>query len=864
MTTTTSTRTFLALEERNFRQYMVGQAISQTGTWMQFTALSVLVLRESNSALAVSLVNVVQFSPILVLGAWAGALSDRLDRHRFLIYLSAASMVLSAGLAVVVQVAPSRLALVFALAFFAGIVVALENPVRRSFVSELVGLPILSNAVGLNATVLTITKAIGPATAGVLIAGPGLAWCFFVNTVSFVPQIVLFLRIDRRALFAEPRVPRGPGQIRAGIRYVRSEPELKTALMMTGLASMAYGNLAVLLPILTTRSFGRSSVVFTFLFASMSVGMMAGSLVVARTRVLSAEWLARRSAMLAIALLALAAAPSIVWAFVAAIVAGATYVQVSVGANAIVQTKSDGALRGRVLAILSILTIGTAPIGAPLLGVVAQVFGSRWAIAAASGLAAMAAAVGFRVRRTPSSTVFEVVRLDSGGSPPYSQERPLYAIADHIMVTDASGNLSGDMPSGTHRKGVDVTAVSTKFGETVSEVSTEEGSVSDRTRATGNEVTPPQRPHAVRVTDLVKHFRRGDGTDVAAVDGVSIDVVPGQFTVLLGPSGCGKTTLLRCIAGLEHPASGRVEIGGRTVFDSAQRIDIPPERRGINMIFQSYALWPHMTAAANVAFPLRSRRVPRAQINERVTRVLTLVGIPELAGQYPGQMSGGQQQRVALARALVSNSDLVLFDEPLSNVDAKVREQLRFELISMQRQLGFAAVYVTHDQVEAMELAHMIAVMNAGRVAQMGPPREVYEEPTSRYVAGFVGTINELQGILVASEQGRVSVRTAVGVLEATPAVEDLEPGAQLSLICRPERTQLTRFEPACVNRWPARVVTSVFSGAHTQHVVEFDQGKPFLVWRFDAESLTDGIDVWLSVTPSDLRAMPAERSGVD
>ena len=417
--------------------------------------------------------------------------------------------------------------------------------------------------------------------------------------------------------------------------------------------------------------------------------------------------------------------------------------------------------------------------------------------------------------------------------------------------------------------GVHVTAVSTKSGESMGEVSI----ANDDVVAEAQSVGQPGRgmldvashsTHAVRVIDLVKHFRRSDGADVAAVDGVSLDVMPGQFAVLLGPSGCGKTTLLRCIAGLERPVSGRIEIAGRTVFDSDQRIDVAPERRCINMIFQSYALWPHMTAAANVAFPLRSRRVPRAQVHERVERLLTLVGIPELAAQYPGQMSGGQQQRVALARALVSNSELVLFDEPLSNVDAKVREQLRFELISMQRQLGFAAVYVTHDQVEAMELAHMIAVMNSGRVEQMGPPRAVYEEPTSHYVAAFIGTINELQGTLIAAEPGRVSVRTTVGVLEATPAVDDLEIGIELSLICRPERTQMTIAEPACANRWTAQTSTSVFSGAHTQHVVEFDDGKSFLVWRSEAESLRDGSDVWLSVAPHDLRAMPAEDGGVE
>jgi MFS family permease len=331
-------------------------------------------------------------------------LSDRLDRHRFLLALCGAGLLVGAALAVVAAAIPSRLGVVFALATIAGLVVALENPVRRSFVGELVGPDLLSNAVGLNAAVLTVTKAVGPAVAGLLIAGPGLAWCFIVNAASFAPQIVLFLRIDRGSLYVGPRVARAPGQIREGLRYLRSAPELRTALVMTGLSSMAYGNLAILLPILTTESFELSSVVFTFLFASMSVGMMVGSLVVARARALDPGWLARRSASLALTLSALAVAPTIVWAFGAAVVAGVTYVQVSVGANAIVQMRADASMRGRSLGILSILTIGTAPIAAPILGIVAEVWGSRWAIAATGLLAGTASIIGYRVQVVREAT----------------------------------------------------------------------------------------------------------------------------------------------------------------------------------------------------------------------------------------------------------------------------------------------------------------------------------------------------------------------------------------------------------------------------------------------------------------------------
>ncbi|WP_324278085.1 ABC transporter ATP-binding protein [Blastococcus brunescens] len=230
----------------------------------------------------------------------------------------------------------------------------------------------------------------------------------------------------------------------------------------------------------------------------------------------------------------------------------------------------------------------------------------------------------------------------------------------------------------------------------------------------------------VEVSNLVKRFRRESGAVVNAIDDVSFEVAAGDFVVLLGPSGCGKTTLLRAIAGLETPDQGAIRIGGRAVFSAADRVEVPPERRDISMIFQSYALWPHMTAFKNVAYPLQSRRgrkVAKDEIARRVRQALELVGVGELETQYPGQMSGGQQQRIALARALVNNDELVLFDEPLSNVDAKVREQLRFELVSMQRKLGFSALFVTHDQTEAMELAHRIAVLDSGRIAQFGTPR---------------------------------------------------------------------------------------------------------------------------------------------
>ncbi|GAA2073475.1 ABC transporter ATP-binding protein [Pseudolysinimonas kribbensis] len=362
----------------------------------------------------------------------------------------------------------------------------------------------------------------------------------------------------------------------------------------------------------------------------------------------------------------------------------------------------------------------------------------------------------------------------------------------------------------------------------------------------------------VKVSNLVKHFRRADGTTVNAVDDVSIEVMPGQFTVLLGPSGCGKTTLLRCVAGLEHPVGGRVEIRGRTVFDAATKVNLAPEKRGLNMIFQSYALWPHMTVAANIAYPLVCKKVKKSEHAGRVARALEMVGIPELGKQYPSQLSGGQQQRVALARALVSNSDLVLFDEPLSNVDAKVREQLRFELLSMQRELGFAALYVTHDQSEAMELAHSIAVLEKGKVAQSGGPQEIYRKPSSRYVGGFVGTLNEIDGTVRRIDpDGTAVVDTEVGELSAGSVADGVKQGDLVVVSCRPERVELNLVEPNDIaNRWQVTVTASVFSGSRTEHVVTFAD-RDFRLWRSDSVLFETGTAAWVGVATEDLRVLP-------
>lgn len=364
----------------------------------------------------------------------------------------------------------------------------------------------------------------------------------------------------------------------------------------------------------------------------------------------------------------------------------------------------------------------------------------------------------------------------------------------------------------------------------------------------------------VSVRGLEKTFQRQDGSVVRAVDHVDLDVHPGEFIVLLGPSGCGKTTLLRCIAGLERPSGGSISIHGRSVYDSSQGLDAPPQKRLISMIFQSYALWPHMTAFENVAYPLRSRKVPKSEIPERVERALEMVGIPELKGSHPAQMSGGQQQRVALARALVPGDNLILFDEPLSNVDAKVREQLRLELLSMQRDLGFSALYVTHDQVEAMELAHRIAVMQTGHVAQLGRPREVYEEPISRYVANFIGTANEVRGTVTSCQTDDVvEVHTDLGPVRAVAATAEIAENDDVSLVFRPERCRIEGLGgegvPPGENAWEAEVVASLFVGSHTEHVLRVGETR-FRIWLVDTGLLEEGSRVRLIVGTRDVRAV--------
>jgi len=259
---------------------------------------------------------------------------------------------------------------------------------------------------------------------------------------------------------------------------------------------------------------------------------------------------------------------------------------------------------------------------------------------------------------------------------------------------------------------------------------------------------------AVLVSDLWKTF---DG--VVAARAVSFSIGTEEFFTLLGPSGCGKTTTLRCVAGLELPTRGRITIGGRVVNDQATGQFVPPEGRRLGMVFQNYAVWPHMTVFDNVAYPLRVAGEGRQAIASRAAEVLDLVELQGLGERYPHQLSGGQQQRVALGRALAGRPEILLLDEPLSNLDAKLREQMRFELKELQRRMRIPVLYVTHDQAEAMALSDRLAVMADGEIVQVGLPAEIYKHPATRFVADFIGQMNFLPAQVVAGEPGAALVR---------------------------------------------------------------------------------------------------------
>jgi iron(III) transport system ATP-binding protein len=292
----------------------------------------------------------------------------------------------------------------------------------------------------------------------------------------------------------------------------------------------------------------------------------------------------------------------------------------------------------------------------------------------------------------------------------------------------------------------------------------------------------------VRVSQLSKVFG-----EVPVLNDITFTIEDGEFFTLLGPSGCGKSTTLHCIAGLEDPTSGSITVGTTPFVDTARKLNVPPEERNLGMVFQSYALWPHMSIAANLALPLKLRKIGKARQRELIDDALDKVGLAHLRDRYPHQLSGGQQQRVALARALVYSPGVLLLDEPLSNLDAKLREQARAWLKRLQVDLGITTVYVTHDQDEALSLSDRIAVMFDGHMAQIGTPTEVYQRPASAHVAAFVGSCNFLIGRVVTPSATSATVRldsSGMIVTVATPTA--VKAGDEVTIAIRPERLTIT------------------------------------------------------------------------
>jgi len=350
------------------------------------------------------------------------------------------------------------------------------------------------------------------------------------------------------------------------------------------------------------------------------------------------------------------------------------------------------------------------------------------------------------------------------------------------------------------------------------------------------------------VRDLEMEYRLAAGVH-QAVKGVSFEVEEGEFFTLLGPSGCGKTTTLRSIAGLETPTAGRITIDGAAVFDAADGTLVPPNRRDISMVFQSYAIWPHMSVLENVAFPLEAGRVPSAQRRQRAEAALAMVGLADYAGRPATQLSGGQQQRVALARAIVKDAKVLLLDEPLSNLDAKLREQMRAELRDLQHRLRTTTIYVTHDQEEALSLSDRIALMDGGRIVELSTPRELYLRPRHAFTARFLGQAELLDCSGVSgADAGFVWAQTGLGPLLAASRPD--MPRPRLMMI-RPEHIEIAPSggRPNCLR---GSIASAVFSGKQVEYQVQVEgvDGPPLPVQSSSREMHDVGEGVVLYLPP--------------
>mgnify|MGYP002829393277 CR=1 FL=1 len=326
--------------------------------------------------------------------------------------------------------------------------------------------------------------------------------------------------------------------------------------------------------------------------------------------------------------------------------------------------------------------------------------------------------------------------------------------------------------------------------------------------------TAMEQPH-LSLVDLVKVFRDGSGSETRAVDGISLDINRGEFVTLLGPSGCGKTTTLRMIAGFEQPTDGEIRVRGENISR------VPPFERNMPMVFQSYALFPHLTIFENIAYGLKIRKADREVIRNEVAVASQMVNLVGLENRYPGELSGGQQQRVALARALVLKPEIILFDEPLSNLDAKLRIQTRTEIKRVQHMLGITAIYVTHDQAEALSMSDKIVVMNRGQIMQVGSPEDVYNHPANPFVADFIGNANFLESRITAVGDSSVTVEIGGSSFEirAERVYDGAAVGDEVYVSAKPEAMDISEGPGDLMGR----VDVNSFVGATTEYKVEFD-----------------------------------------
>ncbi|MEX0834304.1 MAG: ABC transporter ATP-binding protein [Actinomycetota bacterium] len=356
----------------------------------------------------------------------------------------------------------------------------------------------------------------------------------------------------------------------------------------------------------------------------------------------------------------------------------------------------------------------------------------------------------------------------------------------------------------------------------------------------------------VQLVDLVKKF-----DDVVAVDGVNLEMPAGEFFSLLGPSGCGKTTTLRLIAGFEQPTEGKI------LLDGADMVQTPPHKRNVNTVFQNYALFPHLTVADNVGFGLRFHKMDKGEIKRRVGQALDLVELGGYEQRRPSQLSGGQQQRVALARALILNPRVLLLDEPLGSLDAKLRKALQVQLKALQEAVGITFVYVTHDQEEALTMSDRIAVMSAGQIEQLGSPTEVYEEPATAYVADFLGVSNLMEATANGMSNGACLVRLGNVDLSANEGVTDAR--GEVKIVIRPERVRLGPQGEIGENRVPGMVERLVYLGPITQVLIRLIHGDNLQVMvqnQGDKAPFEQGMAVSVHLPAEALRVLPADTGG--